>query len=78
MFVLCAEIDMLQFLENDLDSSMGSYLVNGLFAIQIPLFSRAVIAVAESLTETENHQTESVFIDNLIFKVEKEEEEVVD
>jgi hypothetical protein len=66
---LAAEIDLLMFLEGDLDSTGGTFMVFTLVALQIPLFASLFFAVAKVLNESENHQTESAFYDALVLKV---------
>lgn len=69
LVALVAEIDLLMFLEGDLDSTGGTFLVFSIVALQIPLFTSLFNAVALALNESENHQTESAFNDALVFKV---------
>ena len=69
---LCVEIDALEYVEYILvdggDSSWATFLINAIMAVQIPILSAVFISVARSLTETENYQTESAFIDALALK----------
>ena len=66
---LCVEIDALEYLEAEvLGSQLGQWVVNAIVGVQIPLFSAMFLGAAKALTEAENYQTETAFLDALALK----------
>ena len=52
----------------DMGYTWANYAVYGAIAIQIPIFHDIFTKIARDLTEGENYQTETVFIDAMIMK----------
>ncbi len=67
---LCVEIDALEYLEAEVlgSASWASWVVNAIVGVQIPLFSAMFLGAAKALTEAENYQTETAFLDALALK----------